>query len=133
MFYRTRILAAVFVAGMVVFSGAAFGQSIEGVVRGPDGKALKDAEVRVEGKDKKIVATTKTDARGHYSSTRVAPGVYKLSVVLGGAVQSSVNVKTAANNSRIDFDLKPAAKKIKHYVWVDAKTGSHGKRLGRSG
>ena len=35
------------------FSGAAFGQSIEGTVRGSDGKALKDAEVRVEGKDKK--------------------------------------------------------------------------------
>ncbi len=126
MFYRTRVLAAAFVAGTVVFSGVAFGQSIEGTVRGSDGKALKDAEIRVEGKDKKIVATTKTDSRGHYSSTRVSPGVYKVSVVLGGAVQSSVNVKTAANNSRIDFDLKPAAaKKVKHYVWVPAPTGSH--------
>ncbi|PYK72351.1 MAG: hypothetical protein DME44_04730, partial [Verrucomicrobia bacterium] len=49
-----------------------------------------------------------------------------VSVVLGGAVQSSVNVKTAANNSRIDFELKPtAAKKVKHYVWVPAPTGSH--------
>src|SRR5256885_6167773 len=126
MFYRTRVLAAAFVAGTVVFSGVAFGQSIEGTVRGSDGKALKDAELRVEGKDKKIVATAKTDTRGHYSSTRLSPGVYKVSVVLGGAVQSSVNVKTAANNSRIDFDLKPAAaKKVKHYVWVPAPTGSH--------
>jgi hypothetical protein len=125
MFYRTRILAAAFVAGTVVFSGAAFGQSIEGTVRGPDGKALKDAEVRVEGKDKKV-ATTKTDARGHYSYARLSPGVYKVSVVLGGAIQSSVNVKTATTNSRIDFDLKPAAaKKVKHYVWVDARTGTH--------
>ena len=126
MFYRTRILAAVFVAGMVVFSGAAFGQSIEGVVRGPDGKALKDAEVRVEQKGNKSVVTTKTDARGHYSYSRLSPGAYKVSVVLNGAVNSSVNVKTTTTNSRIDFDLKPAAaKKVKHYVWVDAKTGSH--------
>ena len=126
MFYRTRVLAAIFVAGTVVFSGVAFGQSIEGTVHGSDGKALKDAEVRVEGKDKKIVATAKTDTRGHYSSTRLSPGVYKVSVVLGGAVQSSVNVKTAANNSRIDFELKPtAAKKVKHYVWVEPTTGSH--------
>jgi Carboxypeptidase regulatory-like domain len=125
MIYRTRTLAAAFVAGMVVFSGAAFGQSIEGTVRGSDGKALKDAEVRVEGKDKKV-ATTKTDARGHYSYARLSPGVYKVSVVLGGAVQSSLNVKTTTTNSRIDFDLKPAAaKKVKHYVWVDAKTGTH--------
>jgi hypothetical protein len=125
MFYRTKILAASFVAVAGVFSGAAFGQSIEGTVRGSDGKALKDAEVRVEGKDKKV-ATTKTDARGHYSYARLSPGVYKVSVVLGGAVQSSVNVQTTTTNSRIDFDLKPAAaKKVKHYVWVDAKTGTH--------
>ena len=126
MFYRTKVLAASFVAVAGVFSGAAFGQSIEGTVRGSDGKALKDAEVRVEGKGKKSVATTKTDTRGHYSYARLSPGVYKVSVVLGGAVKSSVNVKTTTTNSKIDFDLKPAAaKKVKHYVWVDAKTGTH--------
>ena len=126
MFYRTKVLAAAFVAVAGVFSGAAFGQSIEGTVRGSDGKALKDAEVRVEQKGNKSVVTTKTDARGHYSYARLSPGVYKVSVVLGGAVQSSVNVKTTTTNSRIDFDLKPAAaKKVKHYVWVDAKTGTH--------
>src|SRR6478672_7890745 len=103
MFYRRRILAAAFVAGTVVFAGAAFGQSIEGTVRGSDSKALKDAEVRVEGKDQKV-ATTKTDARGHYSYARLSPGVYKVSVVLGGAVQSSVYVQTTTTNSRIDFD-----------------------------
>jgi hypothetical protein len=113
------------VAAAGVFAGTAFGQSIEGVVRGPDGKALKDAEVRIEGKDKALL-TTKTDARGHYSYKKMAPGVYKLSVVLSSTVQSSVNVQTSTNNSRVDFDLKPAApKKVKHYVWVDAPTGSH--------
>jgi Carboxypeptidase regulatory-like domain len=126
MFYRTRVLAAAFLAGTVVFSGAAFGQSIEGVVRGPDGKPLKDAEVRLEQKGNKSVVTTKTDARGHYSHARLSPGVYKVSVVLGGAEKSSVDVKTTTTNSRIDFDLKPAAaKKVKHYVWVPARTGSH--------
>jgi hypothetical protein len=126
MFYRTRVLAAAVLAVAGAFSGAAFGQSIEGVVRGPDGKALKDAEVRVEQKGNKNVVTTKTDARGHYSYTRLSPGVYTVSVILDGAVKSSLNVKTTTTNSRIDFDLKPAAaKKVKHYVWVDAKTGTH--------
>jgi hypothetical protein len=126
MFYRTRILAAAFVVGTVVFSGAAFGQSIEGVVRGPDGKAFKDAEVRVEQKGNKSVVTTKSDARGHYSYSRLSPGFYTVSVVLDGALKSSVNVQTTTTNSRIDFDLKQAAaKKVKHYVWVDAKTGTH--------
>ena len=126
MFYRTRILAAAFVAGTVVFSGAAFGQSFEGTVRGSDGKALKDAEVRVEQKGNKNVVMTKTDARGHYSYSRLSPGVYTVSVVLDGAVKSSLNVKTTTTNSKIDFDLKPAsANKVKHYVWVPARTGSH--------
>ena len=126
MFYRTMFLAAASVVVAGVFSGAAFGQSIEGVVRSPDGKALKDAEIRVEQKGNKSVVTTKTDSRGHYSYSRLSPGVYTVSVVLDGAVKSSVNVKTAANNSRIDFDLKPAAaEKVKHYVWVPARTGSH--------
>ena len=126
MFYRIRILAVAFVAGTVVFSGAAFGHSIEGVVRGPDGKALKDAEVRVEQKGNKSVITTKTDSRGHYSYSRLSPGVYAVSVVLDGTVKSSINVKTTTTNSRIDFDLKPeGAKKVKHYVWVPAPTGSH--------
>ena len=124
MFYPTRVLAA-FAVAAAILPAVAFGQSIEGTVRGSDGKTLKDAEVRVEGKDKNV-ATTKTDSRGHYSYARLSPGLYKVSVVLGGAIQSSVNVKTATTNSRIDFDLKPAAaKKVKHYVWVDARTGTH--------
>ena len=126
MFYRTKVLAASLVAVAGVFSGAAFGQSIEGTVRGSDGKALKDSEVRVEQKGNKSVVTTKTDARGHYSYSRLSPGVYTVSVVLDGAVKSSLKVKTTTTNSKIDFDLKPAAaKKVKHYVWVDAKTGTH--------
>ena len=125
MFCRTRVLAAAVVAVAGVFSGTAFGQSIEGIVRGPDGRALRDAEVRVEQGNKSVV-TTKTDSRGHYSYSRLSPGVYAVSVVLDGAVKSSINVKTTTTNSRIDFDLKPAAaKKVKHYVWVDAKTGTH--------
>src|SRR5947207_11818648 len=124
--YRTRVFAVAFVAVVSVFSGAVFGQSIEGVVRGPDGKTLKDAEVRVAQKGNKSVVATKTDVRGHYSYAKLPPGVYKVSVVLGGAEKSSVNVKTTTTNSRIDFDLKPAAaKKVKHYVWVPAHTGSH--------
>src|SRR6476660_9620268 len=126
MCYRTKVLTASFVAVAGVFSGAAFGQSIEGTVRGSDGKALKDSEVRVEQKGNKSVVTTKTDARGHYSYSRLSPGVYTVSVVLDGAVKSSLNVKTTTTNSKIDFDLKPAAAtKIKHYVWVPARTGTH--------
>ena len=101
----------------------------------PDGKALKDAEVRVEGKDKKSVATTKTDARGHYSSSRPVTGRVQISVVLAGAVKSSVNVKTTTTNSKIDFDLKPASGQKGQTLCLGpgADRNSYGKRLGRSG
>jgi hypothetical protein len=126
MFYQTRVFVVAFAVVAAVLPAVAFGQSIEGVVRGPDGKALKDAEVRVAQKGNKSAVTTKTDAGGHYSYAKLSPGMYTVSVVLDGAVKSSVNVQTAASKSRIDFDLKPAAaKKVKHYVWVDAKTGTH--------
>ena len=70
-------------------------------MRAPDGKPLKDAEVRVEQKGNKSVLTTRTDTRGHYSYARLSPGVYKVSVVLGGEVKPSVNVKTAARRRKV--------------------------------
>ena len=51
--------------------------------------------VRVVRKDNKSLVTTRTDARGHYSHTRLSSGgVYTVSVILDGAVKSSVNLKT---------------------------------------
>ncbi len=135
MFYRTRVLAAAFVAVGGVFSGAAFGQSIEGVVRGPDGKALR--MLKSGSREKTIRAWPRP--RPTLAVIIPTPDCHraciKVSVVLDGAVNSSVNVKTTTTNSRIDFDLKPAAaKKVKHYVWVRREDrNSYGKRLGRSG
>jgi len=37
-----------------------------------------------------------------------------------------VTIKTVTENARVDFDLKTSpAKRVKHYVWVPARTGSH--------
>jgi uncharacterized protein YfaS (alpha-2-macroglobulin family) len=98
MLYRTKVLAAAFVAMPGVFSEAAFGQSIEGVVRGPDGKPFKDAEVRVVRKDNKSLVTTRTDARGHYSHTRLSPGVYTVSVILDR--RSKIGCQREDNNEQ---------------------------------
>jgi hypothetical protein len=90
MLYRTKVLAAAFVAMPGVFSEAAFGQSIEGVVRGPDGKPFKDAEVRVERKDNKSLVTT---------NTRLSPGVYTVSVILDR--RSKIGCQREDNNEPI--------------------------------
>jgi hypothetical protein len=67
----------------------------------------------------------RTDLNGHY--TAVLPtGVYKMSLTKRGTVRAFITVKATGKNSRIDFDLRPAAgKKIRHYVWVGGETGSH--------
>jgi len=107
-------------------AASAHASTLQGDVRGLDGGPSKGAEVRVDRKDKNApVVTTKTNVRGHYSVKGISVGLYTVSIK-DGALGSSVTVKTTGNDARIDFDLKPAAaKKVKHYVWVPARTGSH--------
>jgi hypothetical protein len=125
MFYRmltiTLLLTGAFVFPVIASS------SIQGDVRGVDGRALNGAEIRLDRKDRTGPAvTTTTDARGHYSANGLPVGLYQISVVVNGSVRSALSVKTADRDARIDFDLKPAAtKKVKHYVWMEANTGSH--------
>ena len=75
----------------------------------------------------------KTDANGRYVSDGLPAGVYRVTLVVNGAVKSSINnTKTKADGpTQLNFDLKPvpaakaAAKGGKHMVWVPASTGSH--------
>jgi hypothetical protein len=77
----------------------------------------------------------KTDAQGRYISQGLQPGVYRVSLVVKGAIKASItNTKTKSDQvSLLNFDLRPlpaaqvnaAEKKGKHMVWVPAETGSH--------
>ena len=104
-----------------------FGQSgaVSGTVRGADGKPAQAAQIRFEGKGRSNFTTT-TDAHGKYAYKGLPPGLYKVSVLINGTPKSTVTVKTAAENARVDFDLKTSpAKSARHYVWVPSRTGSH--------
>jgi hypothetical protein len=127
MFYLLRVSLLLSITFVLSAAASALGSSIQGNVLGVDNRPLQSAEVRIERKDKKSpLLTTKTNAKGYYSSSGLSVGIYRISVVVDGAVKSAVNVKTVADDARIDFDLKPsAAKKVKHYVWVPGGTGSH--------
>lgn len=126
------ILGSVFMA----ISCFAQGPTIEGTVRGANGKPLKGMDVRLEAKGSKSnPATTKTDAAGNYHFANVERGVYRVTVLSGNAVQGFIdNVQGgSAASRRVDFDIKPNAadqkasggKKAKHLVWVPESTGSH--------
>jgi hypothetical protein len=110
--------------------------SIQGVVKDAKGQAIKGADVRIETKDgNKLFNTVKTDANGRYVSDGLAVGVYRVTLVVNGAVKGSItNTKTKAGQpTQLNFDLKPVAasqasagaKKGKHMVWMPPTTGSH--------
>ena len=124
MFYRTFITSICLQAAFVLSSFAA--SSLQGEIRGADGRPLSGAQVRIERKDKDrapIVATT--DAKGRYAANGLGVGVYRITVVTDGAVKSFHDVRTVGNDARVDFNLKPTAKHVKHYVWSEDATGSH--------
>ena len=110
--------------------------AIQGVVKDPKGHAIKGADVRIESRDgKKVLQTVKTDSSGHYVSNGLAAGVYRVTLVVNGAVKASImNTQTKADKpTQLNFDLKATApaqaaaagKSGKHMVWVPSSTGSH--------
>src|SRR5437660_3958186 len=110
--------------------------SIQGIVKDAQGKPIKGADVRIESRDgKQVFNTVKTDTQGRYISQGLQPGVYRVSLVVNGAVKAAIgNTKTKSDQAtQLNFDLKPVAtgqasteqKKGKHMVWVPPSTGSH--------
>jgi hypothetical protein len=110
--------------------------SIQGIVKDAQGKPIKGADVRVESQNgKQLFNTVKTDTHGRYISQGLQPGVYRISLVVNGAVKAAIgNTKTKSDQAtQLNFDLKPAAagqasaeqKKKKHMVWMPPATGSH--------
>ena len=110
--------------------------SIQGIVKDAKGQPIKGADVRVESRDgKQLFNTVKTDAKGRYISQGLKPGVYRVSLVVNGAVKASImNTSAKADQAtQLNFDLKPVAasqasaagKSGKHKVWVPSNTGSH--------
>jgi TolB-like protein/tRNA A-37 threonylcarbamoyl transferase component Bud32 len=110
------------------------GASIRGFVRDAQGEPIKDAGLRIESRDgKQVFNAVKTDAKGRYISQGLQPGVYRVTLLVNGAVKASImNTRTKANQpTRLNFDFKPTSqagnvtKGRKHVVWVPARTGSH--------
>jgi serine/threonine protein kinase len=108
--------------------------SFQGFVKDAKGEPIKGAGVRIESRDgKQMFGTVKTDPKGRYISQGLQPGVYRVTLLVNGAVKASImDTQTKANQpTQLNFDFKrtsPAAsiaKGGKHMVWVPARTGSH--------
>src|SRR6476620_2887373 len=82
--------------------------SIQGIVKDAQGKPIKNADVRIESRDgKQLFNTVKTDTQGRYISQGLQPGVYRVSLVVKGAVKAAIgNTKTKSDQTtQLNFDL----------------------------
>jgi serine/threonine protein kinase len=108
--------------------------SIQGFVKDAKGEPIEGTDVRIESRDgKQVLATVTTDAKGRYISQGLQPGVYRVTLLVDGAVKASImNTQTKANQpTQLNFDVKPTSqagnttKSGKRMVWMPARTGSH--------
>jgi len=107
---------------------------IQGFVKDAKGEPIKGADVRIESRDgKQVFSIARTDPKGRYISQGLQPGVYRVTLLVNGAVKASImNKQTKANQpTQLNFDFKPTsqagntAKGGKHMVWMPGRTGTH--------
>jgi hypothetical protein len=98
-------------------------------VKDPTGHPIKGADVRIEGrKGSNFSRIVKTDATGHYTSEGLVVGVYKVTLVVNGAVKASIlNAQTQSGKpTQLNFELTSKTSPVKkHMVWVPGETGTH--------
>ncbi|PYJ20003.1 MAG: hypothetical protein DME99_11135 [Verrucomicrobia bacterium] len=120
--------------GVVLFvASASAGNSVlQGIVKDANRHPIEGADIRVEAKNSgKLLTTVKTDANGRYSLEGLPAGNYRLTLVVNGAVKTSINNTTVeqGESTQLNFDLTQTRasitiKKGKHWVWIPAFTGS---------
>src|SRR6266487_5392267 len=84
--------------------------SIQGIVKDAKGQPIKGADVRIESRDgRQLFNTVKTDAKGRYISQGLTAGVYRVTLMVNGAMKGSImNTKTKPDQAtQLNFDLKP--------------------------
>jgi hypothetical protein len=128
---RDRALEASVRTNKITADGPA---SIQGFVKDAKGEPINGADVRIESRDgKQVFSTVKTDPKGRYISRGLQQGVYRVTLLVNGAVKASImNSQTKANQpTQLNFDFKSTsqagnnAKGGKRMVWVPGRTGTH--------
>jgi hypothetical protein len=127
MFSKSIILSFVGLL-LMTFTVWAGTSVLEGVVKDPNGRPVKGADVRIEAKNfSKVV---KTDANGHYACDGLGVATYKVSLVLNGQVKASIaNATTQAGKpAQLNFNLTgqtAPAKKHTHMVFMRPDVDTH--------
>ena len=123
--------------GLMLFVASAWAASsvLEGIVKDARGHSVEGADIRIETKNGgKLLTTVKTDVNGRYILQGFPAGNYRVTLVVKGAVKTSINNTTIelGEPTQLNFDLAAApasrasatVKKGRHWVWIPAFTGS---------
>ena len=128
-----KVIGIGFVGVMLFIANAAADNSVlEGVVKDAKGHPVQGADIGVQSKNGGTVFTTvKTDQNGRYTYKTLAPGTYRVTLVVNGTLRSSINNTTLEPDqpTQLNFDLTQThalvtEKKGIHRVWIPAFTGS---------
>lgn len=120
-------------SALLLLGATAWSAAIQGDVRGPDGKPIAGAEVRLDRTDKKgAPSIVKTDRQGLYTFAKIEVGTYKVvAAAKDMAATASSNIKARSEGVvRVDFSLKKqtvaaAPKKKTHRVWMPPEPGTN--------
>jgi len=127
MFLKSFILS--FVGSLLVTFTVCAGTSVlEGVVKDPNGRPVKGADVRIEAKN--FSRIVKTDANGRYVCNGLGVATYKATLVINGQVKASIaNAKTQAGKpAQLNFNLTgqmAPAKPHTHMVFMRPDVDTH--------
>src|SRR3954447_8003474 len=111
--FRNLCVAA---AGMAFLAVSAFAQitTIEGIVKGQDGKPVEKAEILITRTDIKAEYKTKTDKKGHYLYMGLPIGTYNVELYQDDKYSQKLdavnNVRTSLGDPKpVNFDLANSA------------------------
>src|SRR5262245_654064 len=100
---------AVALAGLLAVALVSLAQvtTIEGIVKGADGKPLEKAQVKIIRTDIKANYETKTDKKGHYLYMGLPIGNYNVELYVDGKKVDAMNgVRTSLGDPKpVNFDL----------------------------
>jgi Tfp pilus assembly protein PilF len=109
-FRLKSLLLSLFATLMLAVPSFSQVTGVEGVVKAPDGKPIKDAVVNFDRTDIKGHYSVKSDKKGHYGHYGLPYGTYNVTVVVDGKTVDGINgLKTKLGDPmEQNFDLKAA-------------------------